>query len=147
MAHRDPVPQPRHQPPGPRHTEGRQADAPAEHRTPARQTQAGQDPQGRTGRTAARNDAVTARAYAGPRSRCRPRGPGTGRDPPPEEVKHLATRIPDLEFGSTGEAIGVMKSAARYLAGADYPGLPAETLADVLAGMEQVDAAQAAIRG
>ena len=54
---------------------------------------------------------------------------------------------PEPVFGSTGEAIGVMKDAARYLAGADYPGLPAETLAEVLAGMEQVDAAQAAIRG
>src|ERR1700728_1716289 len=147
MAHRDPVPQPRHQPGPPAHRgppgrcPGRAPDtSPADTGRPA-------PPQGRTGRTATRNDAVTARAYAGPRSRCRPRGPRTGRDPPPEEVKHLATRIPDLEFGSTGEAIGVMKSAARYLAGADYPGLPAETLADVLAGMEQVDAAQAAIRG
>jgi hypothetical protein len=54
---------------------------------------------------------------------------------------------PDLEFGSTGEAIGVVRSAMRYLAGADYPGLPAEALAEVLAGMEQVDAAQAAVRG
>jgi Domain of unknown function (DUF222) len=54
---------------------------------------------------------------------------------------------PVLEFGSTGEAIGVVRSAMRYLAGADYPGLPAQVLADVLAGMEQVDAAQAAIRG
>ena len=59
----------------------------------------------------------------------------------------MAIQIPDLEFGSTGEAIGVMQSAARYLAGADYPGLPAEVIADVLAGMERVDAAQAAIRG
>jgi Domain of unknown function (DUF222) len=54
---------------------------------------------------------------------------------------------PGVMFGSAGEAIGVMKDAARYLAGADYPGLPAGTLAEVLAGMEQVDAAQAAIRG
>jgi hypothetical protein len=53
----------------------------------------------------------------------------------------------DLEFGSTGEAIGVMRSAMRYLADADYPELPAEVLADVLAGMEQIDAGQAAVRG
>ena len=58
----------------------------------------------------------------------------------------MAVQVPELEFGSTGEAVGVMRSAARWLAGADYPGLPAETLAEVLAGMEQVDAAQAAIR-
>jgi hypothetical protein len=51
------------------------------------------------------------------------------------------------EFGSTGQAIGVIRSAMRYLAGADYQDLPAQTLADVLAGMEQVDAAQAAVRG
>ena len=40
-----------------------------------------------------------------------------------------------------------MKDAARYLAGVSYPDLPAEVIGDVLAGMEQVDAVQAAIRG
>ena len=50
-------------------------------------------------------------------------------------------------FASTGEAVRVMQDAARYLAGASYQDLPAQTLADVLAGMERVDAAQAAIRG
>ena len=50
-------------------------------------------------------------------------------------------------FGSTGEAIGVMQDAARYLAGVSYPGLPAQVIGDVLAAMERVDAAQAAIRG
>jgi hypothetical protein len=55
--------------------------------------------------------------------------------------------VPELGLRSTGEAIGVMKAAARYLADADYPGLPAQVIADVLAGMEHVDAAQAAIRG
>jgi hypothetical protein len=59
----------------------------------------------------------------------------------------MAIESPELDFGSTGEAIGIMKDAARYLAGADYPGLPAEVIGDVLAGMEQVDAVQAAIRG
>ena len=54
---------------------------------------------------------------------------------------------PELEFAGTGEAVAVMRSAVRYLAGADYPGLPAEAVAEVLAGMEQVDAAQAAVRG
>jgi hypothetical protein len=54
---------------------------------------------------------------------------------------------PGTVFGSTGEAIGIMKDAARYLAGLSYPDLPAQTLADLLAGMEHVDAAQAAIRG
>src|SRR5277367_884823 len=54
---------------------------------------------------------------------------------------------PELEFGSTGEAIGVMKDAVRYLAGADYQELPAQAIADVLAAMEQVDAGQAAVRG
>ncbi len=54
---------------------------------------------------------------------------------------------PGIVFGSTGEAIGMMQDAARYLAGVSYPDLPAQTLADVLAGMEHVDAAQAAIRG
>ena len=54
---------------------------------------------------------------------------------------------PGAVFGSTSEAIGVMRDALRYLAGADYPDLPAQAVAEVLAGMEQADAAQAAIRG
>ena len=54
---------------------------------------------------------------------------------------------PGPVFGSTGEAIGVMQDAARYLADVSYPGLPAQVIGDVLAAMERVDAAQAAIRG
>src|ERR1700733_1192643 len=54
---------------------------------------------------------------------------------------------PGTVFASHERAVGVMQDAARYLAGVSYPGLPAQTLADVLAGMEHVDAAQAAIRG
>jgi hypothetical protein len=50
-------------------------------------------------------------------------------------------------FVSTGEAIQAMEDAARYLAGVPYPGMPAEVLAGVLAGMERVDAVQAAVRG
>jgi hypothetical protein len=54
---------------------------------------------------------------------------------------------PGARFGSTGEAVRVMEDAARYLAGVSYPGLPAEAMAGVLAGMERVDAVQAAVRG
>jgi hypothetical protein len=50
-------------------------------------------------------------------------------------------------FASPGQAVQVMQDAARYLAAASYPDLPAQTLAGVLAGMERIDAAQAAIRG
>jgi Domain of unknown function (DUF222) len=59
----------------------------------------------------------------------------------------MAPQDLELEFGSTGEAVGVLRSVMRFLAGADYPALPAEALAEVLTGMEQVDAAQAAVRG
>jgi hypothetical protein len=55
--------------------------------------------------------------------------------------------VPGTAFASTGEALDVMRSAGRFLAEADYAGLPAQTLADILAGMEQVDAVQAAVRG
>ena len=54
---------------------------------------------------------------------------------------------PAAEFADTGEAVQVMERAARFLAGARYQELPAQMLADVLAGMELVDAVQAAIRG
>jgi hypothetical protein len=54
---------------------------------------------------------------------------------------------PGAWFGSTGEAVRMMEDAARYLAGVSYPDLPAEAMADVLAGMERVDAVQAAVRG
>src|SRR5580698_6851570 len=54
---------------------------------------------------------------------------------------------PGTVFASPEQAVEVMQDAARYLAGVSYPDLPAQTLADVLAGMEHVDAAQAAIRG
>src|ERR1700678_1244006 len=57
------------------------------------------------------------------------------------------TGVPGPAFGSTGEALDVMRSAVRFLAGADYQELPTQVLADVLAGMEQVDAGQAAVRG
>jgi Domain of unknown function (DUF222) len=50
-------------------------------------------------------------------------------------------------FGSPGEALEVMRSAVRYLASADYVEQPAEVLAGVLAGMEEIDAGQAAVRG
>jgi len=53
----------------------------------------------------------------------------------------------DAEFVSAAEAIGWMRSAARFLARTDYAELPAQVLADVLAAMEQVDAAQTAVRG
>jgi len=53
----------------------------------------------------------------------------------------------DLEFTSTGEAITVLRSAMGYLAGIDYPELPAETIGGVLAAMEQIDSVQAAVRG
>ena len=59
----------------------------------------------------------------------------------------MAIESPEQQFGSTDEAIGVMQDAARYLADVSYPGLPAQVIGDVLAAMERVDAAQAAIRG
>jgi hypothetical protein len=55
--------------------------------------------------------------------------------------------IPRSPFGNTGEALDVMRSAVRYLAETDYVQLPAETVAEVLRGMEHVSAAQAAVRG
>jgi Domain of unknown function (DUF222) len=58
-----------------------------------------------------------------------------------------ADMSPGPVFGSTGEAVQVMQDAARYLAGVSYPDLPAQVIGDVLAGMERIDAAQAAIRG
>lgn len=56
-------------------------------------------------------------------------------------------RDPATRFGSTGEAVRMMEDAARYLADVSYSGLPAEVMAGVLAGMERVDAVQAAVRG
>jgi hypothetical protein len=49
-------------------------------------------------------------------------------------------------FGSTGEALGVMMSAMRYLADADHAELPAADKAEALIGLEQLDAAEAAAR-
>ncbi|HEY1625209.1 MAG TPA: DUF222 domain-containing protein [Streptosporangiaceae bacterium] len=54
---------------------------------------------------------------------------------------------PGPSFSSTGEALQVLGSAMGYLADADYRELPAQVLADVLAGMERIDAGQAAVRG
>ena len=50
-------------------------------------------------------------------------------------------------FASTGEALGVLRSAMGYLAGADYTDMPGELQAEVLRVMEHVDSAQAAVRG
>ncbi|HEX6525075.1 MAG TPA: DUF222 domain-containing protein [Streptosporangiaceae bacterium] len=50
-------------------------------------------------------------------------------------------------FASTGEALGVLRSAMGYLAGVDYAGMPGEVQAEVLGAMEHVDSVQAAVRG
>lgn len=53
----------------------------------------------------------------------------------------------ETEFTGTGDAIGMLRSAMRYLAGVSYQDLPAEVIGGVLAAMEQVDAVQATVRG
>jgi Domain of unknown function (DUF222) len=55
--------------------------------------------------------------------------------------------VPGTAFASPDEALDIMESAVQFLAGTDYAELPAQTVADILAGMEHVDAAQAAVRG
>jgi Domain of unknown function (DUF222) len=50
-------------------------------------------------------------------------------------------------FRSLREVLGAVKSAMGFLAGVDMGQLPGECLAEVLTVMEQVDAAQAAVRG
>jgi len=47
---------------------------------------------------------------------------------------------------SAEDAAGVMESCARYLAGQDYAGMPADMLARVITAMERVDSGQAAVR-
>ena len=46
-----------------------------------------------------------------------------------------------------GELLESIRSAVKSLAGADMTQLPAETIAELLAAMEQVDAGQAALEG
>jgi hypothetical protein len=50
-------------------------------------------------------------------------------------------------FRNSGEALGMAKSAIRYLADLEVTGLPTETMAEILQGMEEIDAGQAAVRG
>ena len=50
-------------------------------------------------------------------------------------------------FRTTREALGSMRSAIKFLAGVDMTQLPGESIAELLAAMEQVDAGQAAVRG
>ena len=50
-------------------------------------------------------------------------------------------------FRSTGEVLGVIESAMKFLAGVDMTQLPGEVLAEVLMSMERFDAGQAAVRG
>jgi hypothetical protein len=49
--------------------------------------------------------------------------------------------------GSAREALGMLESAAGFLADLDAAGLPSEVLAECLRGMERADAVQAAARG
>jgi hypothetical protein len=50
-------------------------------------------------------------------------------------------------FRTTREAVGSVRSAMQFLAGVDMTQLPGESIAELLAAMEQVDAGQAAVRG
>ena len=49
--------------------------------------------------------------------------------------------------GSAGEALGMLESAMRFLAGADAAQMPGEALAEYLRALELVDAAGAVARG
>ena len=49
--------------------------------------------------------------------------------------------------GSAGEALGIVESMLRFLAGEDAAELPPAVLAEVLRAMERVDAVNAAVRG
>jgi len=49
--------------------------------------------------------------------------------------------------GSAGEALGIVESLLRFLAGEDAAELPPAVLAEVLRAMERVDAVNAAVRG
>ena len=48
---------------------------------------------------------------------------------------------------SAAEALGQLESAARFLAGLDAAGMPAEAVTECLRGMEWAGAIQAAARG
>src|SRR5271154_4462492 len=84
-------------------------------------------PKAATERTAARNT-------TGPRT------PGGGK-----ALETAAAQEPGSR--SMREALESMRSAVKFLAAADMTQLPAETVAELLAAMEPVDAGQAAVRG
>jgi hypothetical protein len=48
---------------------------------------------------------------------------------------------------SAGEALGMLESAAGFLAGLDAAGMPAAAIAECLRGLERADAVQAVARG
>src|SRR5271170_2372967 len=64
-----------------------------------------------------------------------------------EAAGETAGTQPGPGFRSLREVLGAVSSAMGFLAGVDMAQLPGECLAEVLTVMEQVDAAQAAVRG
>jgi hypothetical protein len=48
---------------------------------------------------------------------------------------------------NASEALGMLECAAGFLADLDAPGMPAQSLADCLRGLERADAMQAVARG
>jgi hypothetical protein len=59
----------------------------------------------------------------------------------------MENTTPRSGFESAGQALGMIRSAMKYLADADYLQLPVEVQAQVLREMEALSAGQAAVRG
>jgi len=62
-----------------------------------------------------------------------------------EAMETAAAQAPG--FGSVTEAAGMLESAMRYLAGADFPELAEAEMAQALKSLERADAVEAVVRG